>query len=144
MVTRLAKVWVKFTHALHTCSLSFPSYLGFWEIGFRRGLGFFSPLIQGSKCARIRVMLLMSLATFLALDLQVLKCCPKPLPLVITASSAKVGSSQGNTWGVTFLSLQGKPKHTTWRGTPFTHTSTVPIDSPSAESGSPPWRTMPP
>ena len=46
-------------------------------------------------------MLLMSLATLLALDLQVLKCCPKPLPLVITASSAKVGSSQGNTWGVT-------------------------------------------
>jgi hypothetical protein len=36
----------------------FPSYLGFWEIGFKRGLGFFSPLIQGSKCARIRVMLL--------------------------------------------------------------------------------------
>jgi hypothetical protein len=52
-------------------------------------------------------MLLMSLATLLALDLQVLMCCPKPLPLVITASSAKVGSSQGNTWGVTvyFLSL---------------------------------------
>jgi hypothetical protein len=46
-------------------------------------------------------MLLMSLATLLALDLQVLVCCPKPLPLVITASSAKVGSSQGNTWGVT-------------------------------------------
>jgi hypothetical protein len=103
MVTRLVKVWVKFTHVLHTCSLSFPSYLGFWEIGFRRGLGFFSPLIPGSKCARIRVMLLMSLATLLALDLQVLMCCPKPLPLVITASSAKVGSSQGNTWGVTAL-----------------------------------------
>ena len=48
-------------------------------------------------------MLLMSLATLLALALQVLKCCPKPLPLVITASSAKVGSSQGNTWGVTAL-----------------------------------------
>ena len=46
-------------------------------------------------------MLLMSLATLLALDLQVLMCCPKPLPLVITSSSAKVGSSQGNTWGVT-------------------------------------------
>jgi hypothetical protein len=41
------------------------------------------------------------LATLLALDLQVLMCCPKPLPLVITASSAKVGFSQGNTWGVT-------------------------------------------
>jgi hypothetical protein len=25
--------------------------------------------------------------------------------------------------------LQGKPKHTTWRGTPSPHTSTVPIDS---------------
>jgi hypothetical protein len=48
-------------------------------------------------------MLLMSLATLLALDLQVLMCCPKPLPLVITAPSAKVGSSQGNTWGVTTL-----------------------------------------
>jgi hypothetical protein len=46
-------------------------------------------------------MLLMSLATLLALDLQVLMCCPKPLPLVITTSSAKVGFSQGNTWGVT-------------------------------------------
>jgi hypothetical protein len=55
-------------------------------------------------------MLLMSLSTLLELDLQVLMCCPKPLPLVITASSAKVGSSQGNTWGVTtlvhFLSLK--------------------------------------
>jgi hypothetical protein len=30
------------------------------------------------------------LATLLALGLQVLKCCPKPLLLVITASSAKV------------------------------------------------------
>ena len=46
-------------------------------------------------------MRLMSLATLLALDLHVLMCCPKPLPLVITTSSAKVGSSQGNTWGVT-------------------------------------------
>jgi hypothetical protein len=35
-------------------------------------------------------MLLMSLATLSALGLQVLKCCPKPLLLVITASSAKV------------------------------------------------------
>jgi hypothetical protein len=34
MVTRLVRVWVKITHALHTCSLSLPSYLGFWEIGF--------------------------------------------------------------------------------------------------------------
>jgi hypothetical protein len=47
------------------------------------------------------------LATLLALDLQVLMCCPKPLPLVITASSAKVGSSQGNTWGVTITLLYG-------------------------------------
>jgi hypothetical protein len=46
-------------------------------------------------------MLLMSLATLLALGLQVLKCCPKPLPLVITTSSAKMSFSQGNTWGVT-------------------------------------------
>jgi hypothetical protein len=52
-------------------------------------------------------MLLMPLATLLTLDLQVLMCCPKPLPLVITASSAKVGSSQGNTWGVTALPLKG-------------------------------------
>jgi hypothetical protein len=29
------------------------------------------------------------------------------------------------------------------RGTPSPHTSTVPIDSPLAERGSPPWRTMP-
>jgi hypothetical protein len=42
-----------------------------------------------------------------------------------------------------FLSLQGKPKHMTWRGTPSPHISTVPIDSPSTERGSPPWRTMP-
>jgi hypothetical protein len=53
-------------------------------------------------------MLLMSWATLLALDLQVLMFCPKPLPLVITASSAKVGSSQGNTWGVTMLTKVAK------------------------------------
>jgi hypothetical protein len=29
-----------------------------------------------------------------------------------------------------FKTLQGKPKHTTCRGTPSPHTSTVPIDSP--------------
>jgi hypothetical protein len=46
-------------------------------------------------------MLLMPLATLLAFDLQVLMWCPKSLPLVNTASSAKVGFSQGNTWGVT-------------------------------------------
>jgi hypothetical protein len=32
---------------------------------------------------------------------KVLVGCLKPLPHVITASSAKVGSSHGNTWGVT-------------------------------------------
>jgi hypothetical protein len=48
-------------------------------------------------------MLLMSLATLLAFDLQVLMCFPRPLPLVITTSSAKVGFSQGNTWGVTVV-----------------------------------------
>jgi hypothetical protein len=41
------------------------------------------------------------------------------------------------------LTLQGKPKHTTWRGTPSPHTPTVPIDSLATEQGSPPWRTMP-
>jgi hypothetical protein len=44
---------------------------------------------------------------------------------------------------IEFLSLQGKPKHTMWRGTPTPHTSTVPIDSLATEQGSPPWRTMP-
>jgi hypothetical protein len=63
MVIMLLRVWVNVTHVLPTCPLSFPSYLGFWEIGFKRGLGFFSLLIQDSKCAEIRVMLLMSLAT---------------------------------------------------------------------------------
>jgi hypothetical protein len=29
------------------------------------------------------------------------------------------------------LTLQGKPKHTTCRGTPSPHTSAIPIDSPS-------------
>jgi hypothetical protein len=46
-------------------------------------------------------MLLMSFATLLALGFQVLMWCPKSLPLVNTTSSAKVGFSQGNTWGVT-------------------------------------------
>jgi hypothetical protein len=44
---------------------------------------------------------------------------------------------------IEFLSLQGKPKHTMWRGTPCPHTSTVPIDSLATDQGSPPWRTMP-
>jgi hypothetical protein len=30
------------------------------------------------------------------------------------------------------LTLQGKPKHTTCKGTPSPHTSTIPIDSPFA------------
>jgi hypothetical protein len=51
-------------------------------------------------------------------------------------------SCEKQTIRIEFLSLQGKPKHTTWRGTPSPHTSTVPIDSPSAERGSLPWRTM--
>jgi hypothetical protein len=38
---------------------------------------------------------------------------------------------------IEFLSLQGKPKHTTWRGTPSPHTSTVAIDSPPTDQGSP-------
>jgi hypothetical protein len=44
---------------------------------------------------------------------------------------------------IEFLSLQGKPKRTTWWGTPSPRTSTIPIDSLSADQGSPPWRTMP-
>jgi hypothetical protein len=40
---------------------------------------------------------------------KVLVGCLKPLPHVITASSAKVGSSHGNTWGVTVHALK------TWR-----------------------------
>jgi hypothetical protein len=44
---------------------------------------------------------------------------------------------------IEFLSLQGKPKHTMWRGTPSPHTWTVPIDSLATDQGSPPWTTMP-
>jgi hypothetical protein len=44
---------------------------------------------------------------------------------------------------IEFLSLQGKPKQTTWRGTPSPHTSIIPIDSLATDQGSPPWRTMP-
>jgi hypothetical protein len=43
MVKMLLRVWVKVTHALPTCSLSFPPYLGFWKVGLWRGLVFFSP-----------------------------------------------------------------------------------------------------
>jgi hypothetical protein len=57
--------------------------------------------------------------------------------------SSSLISCEKQTIRIEFLSLQGKPKHTTWRGTPSPHTSTVPIDSPSADQGSPPWRTMP-
>jgi hypothetical protein len=57
-------------------------------------------------------------------------------------SSSLISCEKQTIW-IEFLSLQGKPKHTTWQGTPSPHTSTVPIDSPSADQGSPPWRTMP-
>ena len=57
--------------------------------------------------------------------------------------SSSIISCEKQTIRIEFLSLQGKPKHTTWRGTPSPHTSTVPIDSPSADQGSPPSRTMP-
>jgi hypothetical protein len=57
-------------------------------------------------------------------------------------SSSLIGCEK-QTIRIEFLSLQGKPKHTTWRGTPSPHTSTVPIDSPSTDQGSPPWHTMP-
>jgi hypothetical protein len=52
-------------------------------------------------------------------------------------------SYEKQTIRIEFLSLQGKPKHTTWRGTPSPHTSTVPVDSLTTDQGSPPWRTMP-
>jgi hypothetical protein len=38
-------------------------------------------------------------------------------------------SCEKQTIRIEFLTLQGKPKHTTCRGTPSPHTSTVPIDS---------------
>jgi hypothetical protein len=57
--------------------------------------------------------------------------------------SSSLISCEKQTIQIEFLSLQGKPKHTTCRGTPSPHTSTVPIDSPSADQGSPPWHTMP-
>jgi hypothetical protein len=57
-------------------------------------------------------------------------------------SSSLISCEKQTIW-IEFLSLQGKPKHTTWRGTPSPHTTTVPIDSSSADQGSPPWRTMP-
>ena len=57
--------------------------------------------------------------------------------------SSSLISCKKQTIRIEFLSLQGKPKHTTCRGTPSPHISTVPIDSPPADQGSPPWRTMP-
>jgi hypothetical protein len=57
--------------------------------------------------------------------------------------SSSLISCEKQTIRIKFLSLQGKPKHTRWRGTLSPHTSTVPFDSPPAERGSPPWRTMP-
>jgi hypothetical protein len=57
--------------------------------------------------------------------------------------SSSLISCEKQTIRIEFSSLQGKPKHTTWRGTPSPHTSTFPIDSLSADQGSPPWRTMP-
>jgi hypothetical protein len=38
-------------------------------------------------------------------------------------------SCEKQTIRIEFLTLQGKPKHTTCRGTPSPHISTVPIDS---------------
>jgi hypothetical protein len=46
--------------------------------------------------------------------------------------SSSLISSEKQTIRIEFLTLQGKPKHTTCRGTPSAHTSTVPIDSPFA------------
>ena len=46
--------------------------------------------------------------------------------------SSSLISCEKQTIRIEFLSLQGKPKHTTCRGTPSPHTSTVPIDSPFA------------
>jgi hypothetical protein len=57
--------------------------------------------------------------------------------------SSSLISCEKQTIRIKFLSLQGKPKHTTCRGTLSPHTSTVPIDSMATERGSPPWRTMP-
>jgi hypothetical protein len=57
-------------------------------------------------------------------------------------SSSLISCEKQTIW-IEFLSLQGKPKHTTWRGTLSPHTSTIPIDSLATDQGSPPWRTMP-
>jgi hypothetical protein len=57
--------------------------------------------------------------------------------------SSSLISCEKQTIKIEFLSLQGKPKHMTWWGTPSPHTSTIPIDSLGIDQGSPPWRTMP-
>jgi hypothetical protein len=44
--------------------------------------------------------------------------------------SSSLISYEKQTIRVEFLTLQGKPKHTTCQGTPSPHMSTVPIDSP--------------
>ena len=46
--------------------------------------------------------------------------------------SSSLISCEKQTIRIEFLSLQGKPKHTTSQGTPTPHMSTVPIDSPFA------------
>jgi hypothetical protein len=46
--------------------------------------------------------------------------------------SSSLISCEKQTIRIEFLTLQGKPKHKTCRGTPSPHTSTVPIDSPFA------------
>jgi hypothetical protein len=57
--------------------------------------------------------------------------------------SSSLISCEKHTIRIEFLSFQAKPKHTTCRGTPSPHISTVPIDSLATDQGSPPWRTMP-
>jgi hypothetical protein len=44
--------------------------------------------------------------------------------------SSSLISYKKQTIRIEFLTLQGKPKHMTCRGTPSPHTSTVPIDPP--------------
>jgi hypothetical protein len=57
-------------------------------------------------------------------------------------SSSLISYEKQTIW-IKLLTLQGKPKHRTWRCTLSPHMLTVPIDSPSIERGPPPWRTMP-
>jgi hypothetical protein len=49
-----------------------------------------------------------------------------------TFYSSSLISCEKQTIRIEFLTLQGKPKHTTCRGTPSPHMSIVPIDSPFA------------